>query len=82
MAKEKIEPVNTDPYAGVPRVKVRIPLTRGGPEERTVWVNNYSCTIKAGETVEVPEFVAEVLDHADDAYAARIAYDEANAAKV
>jgi hypothetical protein len=29
-------------------------------------VNNYSCLIKPGVEVEVPDFVAEVLKHRDE----------------
>lgn len=61
------------------KVKVRIPLYPGvKPVPQFVSVNNYTCIIKPGEEVEVPDFVAEVLQHREKmlvegaAYAASI----------
>ncbi len=45
------------------KVKIRLPKVRGQEADVFVSVNNYSCVIKRGEEVEVPEFVKEVLDH-------------------
>ena len=42
-------------------VKIRIPLTRNEKDAVYVAVNGRSYLIKRGETVEVPEAVAEVL---------------------
>lgn len=47
-------------------VKVRIPRTKKDEEDVFVSVNNYTCIIKRGVEVEVPEFVAEVLRHQEE----------------
>ncbi len=44
-------------------VRIRIPRTRKDQEDVFVSVNHYTCIIKRGVEVEVPEFVAEVLQH-------------------
>ena len=47
-------------------VKVKIPRTSKKQQAQFVSVNNYSCLIKPGVEVEVPDFVAEVLLHRDE----------------
>ena len=47
-------------------VKIRIPRTRADQEDVPVWVNNRSWLIKRGVEVEVPECVAEVLQHQEE----------------
>lgn len=47
-------------------VKVKIPRTSKKQQAQFVSVNNYSCLIKPGVEVEVPDFVAEVLQHRDE----------------
>jgi hypothetical protein len=47
-------------------VKVKIPRTSKKQQAQFVSVNNYSCLIKPGVEVEVPDFVAEVLKHRDE----------------
>ena len=44
-------------------VKIRIPRTKKEEEDVFVSVNNYTCLIKRGVEVEVPDFVYEVLMH-------------------
>ena len=48
-------------------VKVRIPRTKADQEDVAVWVNNDSWIIQRGVEVEVPESVAEVLRHQEEA---------------
>lgn len=48
-------------------VKVRIPRTKADQEDVAVWVNNDSWIIQRGVEVEVPECVAEVLRHQEEA---------------
>ena len=47
-------------------VTIRIPRTKKDEEDVFVSVNNYTCMIKPGEEVEVPDFVAEVLKHREE----------------
>ena len=44
-------------------VTVRIPRTSPRQEDVFVSVNNYTCLVKRGVDVKVPDFVAEVLLH-------------------
>lgn len=43
-------------------VKIRLPVTRGDDAEVYVSINDESWLIKRGVTVEVPDYVAEVLE--------------------
>ena len=52
--------------AGPKMVKVRIPRTKKDEEDVFVSVNNYTCIIKRGVEVEVPDYVAEVLRHQEE----------------
>lgn len=47
-------------------VKIRIPRTHPKQEDVFVSVNDYTCIVKRGVEVEVPEFVAEVLRHQEE----------------
>ena len=47
-------------------VKIRIPRTKADQEDVFVSVNNYTCIVKRGVEVEVPDFVAEVLRHQEE----------------
>ena len=47
-------------------VKVRLPKVKADQEDVFVSVNNYTCIIKRGVEVEVPTFVAEVLQHREE----------------
>jgi exosome complex RNA-binding protein Rrp4 len=51
------------------KVKIRLPLTRTENADVFVAVNGRTWLIKRGETVEVPECVAEVLQHQEEALA-------------
>ena len=44
-------------------VTIRIPRLNPKQEDVFVSVNNYTCIVKRGVEVEVPEYVAEVLRH-------------------
>lgn len=47
-------------------VKVRLPKVRADQEDVFVSVNDYTCIVKRGVEVEVPAYVAEVLQHQDE----------------
>ena len=49
--------------SNIKTVTVRIPRTSPRQEDVFVSVNNYTCIVKRGVDVEVPDFVAEVLRH-------------------
>ena len=56
-------------------VKIRIPVYPGvKPVPQFVSVNSYTCMIKPGEDVEVPDFVAEVLQHREEMLVAGAEY--------
>lgn len=57
-------------------VKIRIPRTKKDQEDVPVWVNNRSWLIKRGETVEVPECVAEVLRHQEEMLEEAMLFEE------
>ena len=67
--------VNT---AKVKKVKVRIPRTKADQEDVFVSVNNYTCMIKPGEEVEVPDFIAEILQHREEMLEVAAAFEDAN----
>ena len=57
-------------------VKVRIPRTRADEEDVFVSVNMETFIIKRGVEVEVPDYVAEVLQNEEDMLAIGMAYEE------
>lgn len=62
-------------------VKVKIPRTGKKQAPQFVSVNNYTCMIKPGEEVEVPDFVAEVLQHKEEMLNVVMDFYEANQRK-
>ena len=59
-------------------VKVKIPRVSKKQQPQFVSVNNYTCLIKPGEEVEVPDFVAEVLQHRDEMLEVVAQFEDAN----
>ena len=59
-------------------VKVKIPRVNKKQQPQFVSVNNYTCLIKPGEEVEVPDFVAEVLRHREEMLEVVAAFEDAN----
>lgn len=57
------------------KVKIKLPLTRTEKDDVYVGVNGNTYQIKRGETVEVPESVAEVLQHKDDMLAEAMEFE-------
>ena len=58
-------------------VKVRIPRISPKQEDVFVSVNNYTCIVKRGVDVEVPDFVAEVLRHQEEMMETIALFEEA-----
>ena len=58
-------------------VKIRIPRTKADQEDVQVWVNERSWLIKRGVEVEVPECVAEVLQHKEEMLERIMLFEEA-----
>lgn len=61
-------------------VKIKLPLTRTERDDEYVAVNGMSYLIKRGETVEVPDFVAEVLEHKEEMLAQAMEFEAQAAA--
>lgn len=64
------------------KVKIRLPLTRTEKDDVYVCVNGDSFQIKRGETVEVPEYVAEVLQHREEMLAQAMEFEAQASASV
>jgi len=59
-------------------VTVRIPRLSPKQEDVFVSVNNYTCLVKRGVDVEVPDFVAEVLRHQEEMMETIALFEEAH----
>jgi hypothetical protein len=59
-------------------VKIKIPRVNKKQQAQFVSVNNYTCLIKPGEEVEVPDFVAEVLKHREEMLEVAAAFEMEN----
>lgn len=56
-------------------VKIKLPLTRNEKDDVYVAVNGKSYQIKRGENVEVPDYVAEVLQHKEEMLAVALEFE-------
>lgn len=63
------------------KVKIRIPLTRYEKDDVYVAINGKSYLIKRGETVEVPEAVAEVLENREKMLSIAYGFEKEASAK-
>ena len=61
--------------------KIKLPLTRTEKDDVYVCVNGESFLIKRGETVEVPDYVAEVLQHQEEMLEKIMLFNDAKASK-
>ena len=59
-------------------VKVKIERIHKKQQPQFISVNNYSCIIKPGVEVEVPDFVAEVLKHKAEMLEIVAQFEDAN----
>lgn len=73
MATEKKETANAEK-----KVKIRIPRLKENNDDVYVSVNDRTWLIKRGVEVEVPECVAEVLQHQDEMLEMAYEYIESN----
>ena len=58
-------------------VKIKIPRTKADQEDVFVSVNMETFLIKRGVEVEVPDYVAEVLQHQEEALESIMLFNEA-----
>ena len=73
--KDTVQPNTTTEQPAEKMVKVRIPRTSKSQEDVFVSVNMKTYLIKRGVEVEVPESVAEVLRHQEEALEAIMEYE-------
>lgn len=72
---------NETKKANAPKmVKIRLPLTKHEKDDVYVAVNGRPFQIKRGETVEVPDYVAEVLQHKEEMLAEAMEFETQAAA--
>lgn len=62
-------------------VKIRIPRTKADQEDVFVSVNMETFLIKRGVEVEVPDYVAEVIQHQEEMLENIMLFNEAKASK-
>jgi hypothetical protein len=62
-------------------VKIKIPRERADQEDVFVSVNMETFLIKRGVYVEVPDYVAEVLEHQEEMLEKIMLFNDANASK-
>ena len=75
---EKKDSVTKETVQKEKMVKIRLPKTKADEDDERVWVNHRSWQIKRGVEVEVPECVAEVLRHKEEALESIMRFKEAN----
>lgn len=66
----------TEAVAKEKTVKIKLPLTRTEKNDVLVGVNGRTWLIKRGEEVEVPECVAEVLQHKEEMLSEAMVFEE------
>lgn len=74
--KDTVQPNTTTEQPAEKMVKVRIPRTSKSQEDVFVSVNMKTYLIKRGVEVEVPESVAEVLRHQEEALEAIMKFED------
>ena len=63
------------------KVKIKIPRTKADQEDVFVSVNMETFLIKRGVEVEVPDYVAEVLQHQEEMLENIMLFNDAKASK-
>ena len=74
MATKKPEPIEEEIPAGEQLVSIKLPLTKDMSDDVFVRVNQRTWLIKRGVYVDVPQCVAEVLEHSERAELEAIEY--------
>jgi hypothetical protein len=72
---------NTNTTPTKKMVKIRIPRTKADQEDVFVSVNMETFLIKRGVEVEVPDYVAEVLQHQEEMLENIMLFNDAKASK-
>jgi hypothetical protein len=72
---------NTNTTPTKKMVKIRIPRTKADQEDVFVSVNMETFLIKRGVEVEVPDYVAEVLQHQEEMLEKIMLFNDAKASK-
>jgi hypothetical protein len=62
--------------AAAKKVKIKLPLTRTEKDDKWCAVNGKTYYIKRGVEVEVPDYVAEVLQNEEEMLSEGMAYEE------
>ena len=75
---EKKDTATNETFVKEKMVTIFLPKTKPDEDDERVWVNNRSWQIKRGVTVEVPECVAEVIRHKEEALVRIMQFKEAN----
>ena len=57
------------------KVKIKLPLSRSEKDDVYVSLNGRPFQIKRGETIEVPDYVAEVLQHREEMLAEAMEFE-------
>ena len=78
---EETTPKKKDSAPKRKMVKIKIPRERADQEDVFVSVNMETFLIKRGVWVEVPDYVAEVLDHQEAMLEEIMLFNEANESK-
>ena len=78
---EETTPKKKDSASKRKMVKIKIPRERADQEDVFVSVNMETFLIKRGVYVEVPDYVAEVLEHQEEMLEEIMLFNEANESK-
>lgn len=79
--EEKVNATKKNVKQTEKKVKIKIPLTRTEKDDVYVAVNGKSFLIKRGEEVEVPDYVAEVIQHSEEMLAEAMEFEAQASAK-
>jgi hypothetical protein len=81
VATEETKATEAVEEAAVKKVRIKIPRERADQEDVFVSVNMETFLIKRGVYVEVPDYVAEVLEHQEEMLEKIMLFNEARESK-